>query len=87
MSNLVNLWGREPAMVLALVQAVIVLGVSFGLALTTEQTGAILALTAVVLGLLTRSQVFPTKSTAGVAATQAANEVLAAPYIPNEKGE
>ena len=27
-----NLWGREPAMVLALVQAVIVLGVAFGLA-------------------------------------------------------
>lgn len=57
--NIENLWGREPAMVLALVQAVIVLGVSFGLRLTPEQTGAILTLTAVVLGLITRSQVKP----------------------------
>lgn len=57
--NLWNLWGREPAMVLALVQAVIVLAVSFGLRLTPEQTGAILAVTAVVLGLITRTQVSP----------------------------
>jgi uncharacterized protein (DUF697 family) len=59
MSNITGLWGREPAMVLAFVQCVIVLGVSFGLRLTPEQTGAILALTAVVLGLLTRTQVSP----------------------------
>lgn len=60
MSGIWSLWGREPAMVLAFVQCVIVLGVSFGLQLTPEQTGAILALTAVVLGLITRSQVSPT---------------------------
>lgn len=54
-----NLWGREPAMVLALVQAVIVLGVSFGLRLSPEQTAAILALTAIVLGLVTRQRVTP----------------------------
>ena len=54
-----NLWGREPAMVLAFVQTVLVLAVTFGLKLTPEQTGAILALTAVVLGLITRSQVSP----------------------------
>ena len=60
MDNITGLWGREPAMVLALVQTVIVLAVSFGLKLTPEQTGAILAVTAVVLGLLTRSQVSPT---------------------------
>lgn len=55
-----NLWGREPAMVLAFVQTVLVLAVTFGLKLTPEQTGAILALTAVVLGLITRTQVSPT---------------------------
>ena len=55
-----NLWGREPAMVVALVQAVIVLAVAFGLKLEPEQIGAILALTAIVLGLITRSQVSPT---------------------------
>jgi hypothetical protein len=59
MNGISTLFGREPAMVLALVQCVIVLGVSFGLRLTPEQTGAILALTAVVLGLITRTQVTP----------------------------
>lgn len=54
-----TLWGREPAMVVAFVQAVIVLGVSFGLHLTPEQTAAILAVTAVALGLITRTQVAP----------------------------
>ena len=59
MDSISNIWGREPAMILAFVQCVIVLAVSFGLRLSPEQTGAILALTAVVLGLWTRSQVSP----------------------------
>lgn len=59
-----TLFGREPAMIVALVQAVIVLAVSFGLQLTTEQTAAILAITAVVLGLITRTQVSPSSSVA-----------------------
>lgn len=54
-----NLWGREPAMVVALVQAILVLAISFGLDLTEEQTAGILTLTAIVLGLITRSQVSP----------------------------
>ena len=54
-----TIWGREPAMVLALVQAVIALVVAFGLQLAPDQIGAILAVTAVVLGLITRSQVSP----------------------------
>lgn len=54
-----TLWGREPAVILSLVQAAIVLAVSFGLRLTPEQTGAILALTAVALGLITRTKVTP----------------------------
>jgi diacylglycerol kinase len=58
-SGIWNLWGREPAMIVALVQAVIVLAVAFGLRLEPEQTAAILALTAIVLGLITRSQVSP----------------------------
>ena len=60
MDSITNLFGREPAMVLAFVQAIIVLGVAFGLKLTPEQTGAILAVTAVLLGLLTRTKVTPT---------------------------
>ena len=40
------------AIVLALVQAVIALVVAFGLSLAPDQIGAILAVTAVVLGLI-----------------------------------
>ena len=54
-----NLWNREPTMILALVQAAIILGVSFGLSLSNEQQGAALAFTAALLGLITRSQVTP----------------------------
>ena len=54
-----TIWGREPAMVLALVQAVIALVVAFGLNLAPDQIGAILAVTAVILGLITRSRVSP----------------------------
>jgi hypothetical protein len=54
-----TIWGREPAMVLALVQASIALVVAFGLNLAPDQIGAILAVTAVILGLITRSRVSP----------------------------
>lgn len=54
-----TIFGREPALVLGLVQAIIVLAVTFGLRLTPEQTGAILGLTAIVLSLITRSKVTP----------------------------
>jgi hypothetical protein len=54
-----TIWGREPAMVLALVQALIALVVAFGLNLAPDQIGALLALTAVILGLITRSRVSP----------------------------
>jgi len=58
-----TIWGREPAMVLALVQAVIALVAAFGLKLAPDQIGAILAVTAVVLGLITRSRVSPVSAT------------------------
>jgi hypothetical protein len=53
------MWNREPAMVLAVVQAVLALVVSFGLDLSVEQAGTIVALSAAVLGLVTRSKVSP----------------------------
>jgi hypothetical protein len=46
-------------MVLALVPAVLARVVAFGLNLAPDQIGAILAVTAVVLGLITRSRVSP----------------------------
>lgn len=52
---------REPAVIIGLVQAGLALVVSFGVDLTIEQTGAILAFAAGVLGFVTRSQVTPTR--------------------------
>lgn len=54
-----KLWGREPALVLGAVQAVLALLIAFGLKLSVEQTGAILAATAAILAVVTRSQVTP----------------------------
>lgn len=54
-----NLWGRQPVMILAVVQAGIALGVGFGAHITIEQMGLLMAFTAAVLGLLTGSQVTP----------------------------
>lgn len=62
MNGISNLWGRNPALILALVGAVISLAVAFGLSLSAEQTGAIVAVVQIVLGLITRSQVTPTNT-------------------------
>lgn len=51
---------REPALILAAVQSIIALIVAFGLDLSAEQVGAIVAVTAAVLGVITRSKVTPT---------------------------
>lgn len=56
-----SLWNREPVMFLAVVQAGLALGLSFGLELSPERIGAILAFAAAVLGFITRSQVSPGK--------------------------
>ncbi len=50
---------REPAVLLGLVQAVLALVLSFGLHITEEQMGAILAVTAFVLAIVTRQAVTP----------------------------
>lgn len=55
-----NLFGREPAAVLAVVQAGIALAIGFGLHWTGEQVSLVVTFTAVVLGLITRSVVTPT---------------------------
>lgn len=53
------LWNREPTMILAVVSAGVSLGMGFGLMITTEQFGLIMAFVSTVLGLITRSQVSP----------------------------
>ena len=54
------MWSREPVMIMAVVQAGLALAVSFGFGLSAEQIGGILAFSAAVLGLITRSRVSPT---------------------------
>lgn len=55
-----TIFGREPAVIIGVIQALIALGIGFGLELSPEQVGSILAATAAVLALVTRSQVTPT---------------------------
>ena len=55
-----SIMSREPVMTIALVQAFLALAVSFGLPITVEQMGMLLAFTAAVLGWITRSHVSPT---------------------------
>lgn len=50
---------REPALIIGAIQALLALVVAFGLDLTAEQTGAILALSAALLSVWTRSNVSP----------------------------
>ena len=54
-----GIWTREPAMVLAVVQAALALGIGFGLRVTPEQMALVMALAAAVLGWITRSRVSP----------------------------
>lgn len=59
------LWKREPALFYGLVNTLLALVLAFGVKLSTEQTGAILAATSAVLALVTRSQVTPTDGDGG----------------------
>jgi hypothetical protein len=50
---------REPALIVGLIEALLVLAVAFGLDLTAEQMAAIVAVATVLGGLVVRSQVTP----------------------------
>lgn len=54
-----NIFGREPVMFLAVIQAGLALAVGFGLNLDGQQVAAIMAFSAAVLGLIARSKVSP----------------------------
>lgn len=54
------IWKREPALFYGLVNTILALVLAFGVDLSTEQVGAILAVTSALLALITRSQVTPT---------------------------
>ncbi len=57
-----SILGREPVMFMALIQAGIALAVGFGLPVTPEQTGLILAFAAAVLGFIARQSVTPVQT-------------------------
>lgn len=59
MSNLTDRIRTEPVLVTGVVQAALVLAASFGLNLSPEQTGAILAATTALLAFVARSKVIP----------------------------
>jgi hypothetical protein len=50
---------REPALIAGLIQAILALAVAFGFDLTSEQVGAILAVTGALLAVVVRQQVTP----------------------------
>jgi hypothetical protein len=53
------MFGREPAMILGAIQALLALGLSFGLHLSPGQFGAIMAAAAAILSVVVRQQVTP----------------------------
>jgi len=58
---------QEPALVMGVVQAVLGLAVAFGLGLSAEQIGALMAVSAALLSLLTRRLVSPATVTPATA--------------------
>lgn len=87
MTRILDLLRREPAALSSIVSALIALGVAFGLQLSTEQTGAIMAVVSLVSGLLVRGLVTPTSTVAAIDETgsdtpPAATAGPAAPGIP-----
>lgn len=54
------IFGREPALILGFLAALLALGIGFGLDLTTEQVGLIMAAASALVGVITRSVVTPT---------------------------
>ena len=59
MDRLQRIFDNEPAMVLGVVQAGLGLAMGFGLTMTSEQMASVLAFTAALLALWTRSKVSP----------------------------
>lgn len=64
MNAIFNRIQNEPVLVTALVQAVLALVVSFGLDLSPEQIGSVMAVAAAMLAFVARSKVTPTRRVA-----------------------
>lgn len=58
-----TLWGREPALILGAVSAALAVAVGFGLPVTPEQVGLIMAAVTALVALAVRTQVTPAAMT------------------------
>ncbi len=65
MDSKTTIFGREPVMYLAVIEAALALVAGFGFSLDGQQIALIMALAAAVLGFIARSQVTPTEKTQG----------------------
>lgn len=54
-----KIFGREPVLVMGVIQTGLALGIGFGLALSAAQVGLILAFSAAVLSFVVRAKVSP----------------------------
>ncbi|MEO8680387.1 MAG: hypothetical protein ABI665_15150 [Vicinamibacterales bacterium] len=57
--GLQTLWGRQPVLILAFVQATLAMFVGFGLRLSGDQVALVMTFSAAFLGVITASQVTP----------------------------
>ena len=60
MNSFSQLCGRSPQIVLVLIQVSIALGTSFGLGLSVEQVGSIMAFSSMLIAFITNSTTVPT---------------------------
>lgn len=84
MNGLTNLWGRQPVLILAFVQASLALIMGFGVHLTGDQVALVMAFFAALLGVLAQTQVTPMATLPNhiAAAVTIANFAAVAPKIP-----
>lgn len=54
-----TIWGREPVLYLAVIQAALAAAVGFGLGWSGEQVALIMGFAAAILGFIARSRVTP----------------------------
>lgn len=82
MNTIKRLWCQEPAGFVAAIQTFIALFVAFGVQITANQVGAIMAALTAFGGLLVRSQVTSTRALQAYANDVAAQETGLPPETP-----
>lgn len=80
MKDIVERIKREPALVVGLITAILALAASFGLDLTKEQTGSIIALAIAVMAFFVRQQVVPARAVEAYQTIQ--GETVSGPAAP-----